>query len=89
LTFSVLPSKISRLTVKVSGHGSMEWAINWYGGDPQVHSYCNTIPKTEGGTHEAGLRIALTKGLKDYAELTQNKRAAQITTDDVMISAVG
>ncbi|NKF33197.1 DNA topoisomerase IV subunit B, partial [Pseudomonas sp. BGM005] len=24
-----------------------------------------------------------------YAELTQNKRAAQITTDDVMISAVG
>jgi topoisomerase-4 subunit B len=54
---------------------------------PQVHSYCNTIPTPEGGTHEAGLRIALTKGLKAYAELTQNKRAAQITTDDVMISA--
>ncbi len=67
----------------------MEWAITWYGGDPQVHSYCNTIPTPEGGTHEAGLRIALTKGLKAYAELTQNKRAAQITTDDVMISAVG
>jgi topoisomerase-4 subunit B len=67
----------------------MEWAVTWYGGDPQLHSYCNTIPTPEGGTHEAGLRIALTKGLKSYAELTQNKRAAQITTDDVMISAVG
>jgi len=67
----------------------MEWAVTWYGGDPALHSYCNTIPTPEGGTHEAGLRIALTKGLKNYAELTQNKRAQQITTDDVMISAVG
>jgi topoisomerase-4 subunit B len=74
---------------KASGHGSLEWAITWYGGDPQVHSYCNTIPTPEGGTHEAGLRIALTKGLKNYAEMTQNKRAAGITTDDVMISGVG
>ncbi len=72
-----------------SGHGSLEWAVTWYGGDSIVHSYCNTIPTPEGGTHEAGLRIALTKGLKAYAELTQNKRAAIITTDDVMISAAG
>ena len=72
-----------------SGHGSLEWAVTWYGGDSIVHSYCNTIPTPEGGTHEAGLRIALTKGLKSYAELTQNKRAAIITTDDVMISAAG
>ncbi len=71
------------------GHGSLEWAVTWYGGDQQIHSYCNTIPTPEGGTHEAGLRIALTKGLKNYAELTQNKRAAIITTDDVMISAAG
>jgi topoisomerase-4 subunit B len=35
------------------------------------------------------LRIALTKGLKAYAELTGNKRAAAITTDDVMISSIG
>ncbi|MGO6903803.1 toprim domain-containing protein, partial [Rhizobium ruizarguesonis] len=87
--FTVTREIFAGKTEKVSGHGSMEWAITWYGGDPQVHSYCNTIPTTEGGTHEAGLRIALTKGLKAYAELTQNKRAAQITTDDVMISAVG
>ena len=74
---------------KSGGHGSLEWAVTWYGGDSLIHSYCNTIPTADGGTHEAGLRIALTKGLKNYAELTQNKRAAAITTDDVMISAVG
>jgi len=87
--FTVTREIFAGKTEKASGHGSLEWAITWYGGDPQVHSYCNTIPTPEGGTHEAGLRIALTKGLKSYAELTQNKRAAQINTDDVMISAVG
>ncbi len=87
--FTVTREIFAGKTEKVAGHGALEWAITWYGGDPQVHSYCNTIPTPEGGTHEAGLRIAMTKGLKSYAELTQNKRAAQITTDDVMISAVG
>ncbi|SOC38862.1 topoisomerase-4 subunit B [Rhizobium subbaraonis] len=76
-------------TEKSGGHGALEWAVTWYGGDSMIHSYCNTIPTADGGTHEAGLRIALTKGLKNYAELTQNKRAAIVTTDDVMISAVG
>jgi len=74
-------------TEKQSGHGAVEWAISWYGGDGFVNSYCNTIPTADGGTHEAGLRIALTRGLKAYAELTNNKRASIITTDDVMISA--
>ncbi|TWF46353.1 DNA topoisomerase IV subunit B [Neorhizobium alkalisoli] len=87
--FTVTREIFAGRTEKTGGHGAMEWAITWYGGDPQLHSYCNTIPTPEGGTHEAGLRIALTKGLKNYAELTQNKRAKDITTDDVMISAVG
>ena len=87
--FTVTREIFAGKTEKASGHGSLEWAVTWYGGDQQIHSYCNTIPTPEGGTHEAGLRIALTKGLKNSAELTQNKRAAQITTDDVMISAVG
>nr|WP_245445773.1 DNA topoisomerase IV subunit B [Rhizobium album] len=87
--FTVTREIFSGRTEKTGGHGAMEWAVTWYGGDQQIHSYCNTIPTPEGGTHEAGLRIALTKGLKNYAELTQNKRAAIVTTDDVMISAVG
>ncbi|MFZ2100228.1 MAG: DNA topoisomerase IV subunit B [Oricola sp.] len=69
------------------GHGSVEWAITWHGGDGFINSYCNTIPTAEGGTHEAGLRTVLTRGLKSYAELVGNKRAAVVTTDDVMISA--
>ncbi|MBN8951990.1 MULTISPECIES: DNA topoisomerase IV subunit B [unclassified Rhizobium] len=87
--FTVTREIFAGKSEKESGHGSLEWAITWYGGDPQIHSYCNTIPTPEGGTHEAGFRIALTKGLKNYAELTQNKRAANISTEDVMISGVG
>ncbi|WP_018239557.1 DNA topoisomerase IV subunit B [Ensifer sp. BR816] len=87
--FTVTREIFAGKSEKAGGHASLEWAVTWYGGDQQIHSYCNTIPTPEGGTHEAGLRIALTKGLKNYAELTQNKRAAIVTTDDVMISAAG
>jgi topoisomerase-4 subunit B len=73
-------------TEKASGHGAAEWAIAWYPGDGFVRSYCNTIPTAEGGTHEQGLRMGLLRGLKAYAELSGNKRAAAITADDVMTS---
>ena len=74
---------------KQSGHGSLEWAVTWYGGDGFLNSYCNTIPTHEGGTHEAGFRNVLTRGLRSYADLTGNKRAAIVNSDDVMISAAG
>ena len=67
-------------------HGAVEWAVAWIAdADGFVHSYCNTIPTPDGGTHEAGLRAALLRGLKDHAErIGQGKRAAALTTDDVM-----
>jgi topoisomerase-4 subunit B len=74
---------------KQGGHGSVEWAVTWFGGDGFVNSYCNTIPTAEGGTHEAGFRNVLTRGLRAYAELTGNKRASVVTSEDVMISAAG
>ena len=65
--------------------GRVEWAIAWpTNRDGFVNSYCNTIPTPEGGTHENGLRAALVKGLKAYGELKNNRRAAQITADDVL-----
>jgi topoisomerase-4 subunit B len=66
--------------------GAVEWAIAWLAAaDGFVHSYCNTIPTPDGGTHEAGLRTALLRGLKDHAErIGQAKRASTLTTDDVM-----
>jgi len=73
---------------KPGGHGSVEWAIAWFGGaDGFLHSYCNTVPTTDGGTHESGLRSVLNRGLKAYGELTGNKKAATITADDVMTSS--
>ena len=72
---------------KSSGHGTLEWAVTWFGDDGFVNSYCNTVPTPEGGTHEAGFRIALTRGLKAYADMVGNKKASMITTDDVMTSA--
>lgn len=74
---------------KQGGHGSLEWAVTWFGGDGFLNSYCNTIPTAEGGTHEAGFRNVLTRGLRAYADLIGNKRASVITSEDVMISAAG
>lgn len=73
---------------KPAGHGSMEWAVAWLAEDDGfVHSYCNTIPTPDGGTHEAGLRAALLRGLREHAErVGQAKRAAVLTADDVMVS---
>jgi len=74
--------------VEVPGEGKVEWAIAWTSeGEPFSNSYCNTIPTPEGGTHEQGLRNALLKGLRAYGELSGNKKAKDITADDVMNSA--
>jgi topoisomerase-4 subunit B len=69
--------------------GSVEWAVTWPEDDDDgfCHSYCNTIPTPEGGTHEAGLRAALMRGVKAYGELTGNRRIAQATGEDVTAGA--
>ena len=75
-------------SAKTNGHGSVEWAIAWVGdNDGFLRSYCNTVPTHDGGTHENGLRQALSKGLRAYGELVSNRRASQITADDVMGTA--
>ncbi|MFM1813441.1 MAG: hypothetical protein RLZ98_136 [Pseudomonadota bacterium] len=75
---------------KEAGHGSVEWAICWVSdADGFLHSYCNTIPTPDGGTHENGLRSALSKGLRDFGERVNNRRAAQITAEDVLSTATG
>ena len=73
---------------KEGKHGSVEWAIGWITDeDGFSRSYCNTIPTAEGGTHENGLRSALAKGLREFGDRVGNKKAAQITADDVMGTA--
>ena len=64
--------------------GSVEWAIAWTEGvDPFCQTYCNTIPTPQGGTHEQGFRMALTKALRGHGELIGQKKAGQISADDV------
>ncbi|MCZ6588443.1 MAG: DNA topoisomerase IV subunit B [Alphaproteobacteria bacterium] len=64
--------------------GHVEWAICWPAdSEGFVSSYCNTVPTPEGGSHVAGIRAALTKGLKGYGELTNNRRASRVTADDI------
>ncbi len=75
-----------------TGEGKVEWAVAWtpagFGEqDGFSRSYCNTIPTPDGGTHEAGFRSAITKGLRAYGELTGQKKAASLTAEDIMSHA--
>ena len=64
--------------------GKVEWAINWTPSrDGFIQSYCNTVPTPEGGTHESGFWAAVLKGIKAYGELVNNRKASQITRDDL------
>jgi topoisomerase-4 subunit B len=74
---------------KTGKHGAAEWAVAWTADqDGFLQSYCNTIPTPDGGTHESGLRSALLRGLKDHAgRIGQEKRAAAITSEDIMVGA--
>ncbi|MFM2390313.1 MAG: topoisomerase subunit, partial [Pseudomonadota bacterium] len=65
--------------------GSVEWAINWTPmRDGFIQSYCNTVPTPEGGTHEAGFWNAILKGIRAYGERIKNRKAEQITRDDML-----
>jgi topoisomerase-4 subunit B len=69
--------------------GRLEWAIAWPAdGEGFLNSYCNTVPTPEGGTHEAGLRTGLTRSLRAFGELIGNRKAAQITAEDVVGGAI-
>jgi topoisomerase-4 subunit B len=65
--------------------GRVEWAIAWpLYSDGSTSWYCNTVPTPDGGTHEQGVRAALTKGLRAFGDLTGVKKAKDISADDVM-----
>jgi len=68
--------------------GRVEFAIAWpLDGEGFIHSYCNTIPTPQGGTHEQGLRSALARGLRGFGEMVGNKKAGIITADDIVGAA--
>ncbi len=74
---------------KDTTRGAVEWAVTWTPArDGFTRSYCNTIPTMAGGTHEQGLRNALTKGLRAHGERVNNRKTGVITADDIMDSAL-
>ena len=65
--------------------GKLEWALAWVEqGEGTIDTYCNTVPTPLGGTHEAGMRSALLKGLRAWAETRGNKRGSALIADDVL-----
>src|SRR6201987_327838 len=89
---TVTPEPFAGRYARPGEAGKVEWAITWtpagFGeADGFMQSYCNTVPTPEGGTHESGLRAALTRGLKQYAELLGEKRGGLITAEDVVAQA--
>lgn len=85
---TVTPREFSGRIENKDGRGSVEWAIAWAPSrDGFIHSYCNTIPTPQGGTHEQGLRNALTKALRAHGERFNNRKTSLITADDVMDAA--
>ncbi|WEK47048.1 MAG: DNA topoisomerase IV subunit B [Candidatus Andeanibacterium colombiense] len=65
--------------------GRVEWAIAWpLWSDGSYSWYCNTVPTPDGGTHEQGLRTAITRGIRAFGELVGQKKAKDITADDIV-----
>lgn len=65
--------------------GKVEWAITWpVDENGFTYSYCNTVITPQGGTHELGFKTALTRGLKEYGEMANIKKASHITAEDFL-----
>ncbi len=85
----VTPLPFAGHTALSDGADRLEWALAWpLDEDGQVHTYCNTVPTPEGGTHEAGLRQGLLRGLKAYGELLGQKKASIVSADDLVSGSV-
>ncbi len=75
-------------THKFEGEGRLEWAVAWPGDERGFcQSYVNTVPTTQGGSHESGFRSALARSLRGYGDLVGNKKAGQATAEDLMDGA--
>ena len=65
--------------------GRVEWAVAWpLWSDGAYSYYCNTVPTPDGGTHEQGMRAALSKGIRAFGELIGQKKAKDISADDIV-----
>jgi len=86
----VVPAPFAGEAAFPEGAGRAEWAITWLDhGEGFLSTYANTIPTAQGGTHEQGLRTALLKGLRAFAEHKKEKRAGSIAVEDLLGGMAG
>lgn len=64
----------------------MEWSMTWTMAESsRVFSYCNTIPTPLGGVHETGLRAALVRALREYADAKHLlPKGVALTIEDIL-----
>ena len=87
---TVVPAPWAGEAAFAESAGRAEWAVTWLEqGEGFLNTYANTIPTPQGGTHEAGLRAVLVKGLRAYGELKKDKRAASVTAEDLFGGMAG
>jgi len=73
--------------VKIEGE-SVEWVITWLASNETsfTETFCNTVPTPLGGSHELGFRHALTKGIRNFADIKGFKKASELVYDDLINS---
>ena len=67
---------------------TVEWVIAWLAQDQPsfIETFCNTVPTPLGGSHELGFRHALTKGIRNFADIKGFKKANELIYDDLINS---
>ena len=84
----LIPQPFAGEAELAGGTGRLEWAVAWPMDESGFFtSYCNTVPTPQGGTHEAGFRSALTRGIKAYGELVKDRDADKLLPEDVVSGA--
>ena len=68
--------------------GKVEFAIQWH--DNKINftkSFANTVPTSNGGTHESGFRAGIAKAIRKFAKLKKNKTVIKASQEDIFNNA--
>ena len=68
--------------------GKVEFAVQWHDNKTNfTKSFANTVPTSNGGTHESGFRAGIAKAIRKYAKLKNNKTVIKASQEDIFNNA--